>query len=93
MKPLQVSQDIVPLARFKTQASQIFRQMHDEQRPVVVTQNGQPAAVLITPEEFDRLQEHDRFLEAVRDGLADSEAGRLLDDETLAAELDSALGS
>ena len=91
MKPLQVSQDIVPLARFKTQASQIFRQLHAEQRPVVVTQNGQPAAVLITPEEFDRLQAHDRFLAAVQDGLEDSEAGRLIDDETLAEELDGVL--
>lgn len=38
--------------------------------------------------ELDRLQEHDRFLAAVEEGLADSEAGRLIDDETLAAELE-----
>jgi len=87
MKALQISQDIVPLARFKTQASQILRQLREQQRPVVVTQNGRPAAVLITPEEFDRLQEHDRFLAAVQAGLEDSEAGRLIDDEVLAAEL------
>lgn len=35
----------------------------------------------------DRQNEHDRFLEAVRQGLADSEAGRLIDDEDLFAEL------
>ncbi len=93
MKPMQISRDIVPLARFKTRASQIFRQLHDEQRPVVVTQNGKPAAVLITPEEFDRLQEHDRFLAAVQEGLADSEAGRLIDDDVLSAELDAEFGS
>ncbi len=87
MRPLQISQDIVPLARFKTQASLILRQLHQEQRPVVITQNGQPAAVLITPEEFDRLLEHDRFLAAIQVGLADSEADRLIDDEAVAAEL------
>ncbi len=92
MKPLQVSKDIIPLARFKTQASQIFRQLHEQQRPVVVTQNGQPAAVLITPDEFDRLQDHDRFLTAVQAGLADSHAGRLLDDESLETEIDAELG-
>jgi predicted transcriptional regulator len=48
--------------------------------------------VAITPEEFDRLQEHDRFMAAVQEGLADSEAGRLIDDEALAAELDAELG-
>ncbi|MCB1035519.1 MAG: type II toxin-antitoxin system Phd/YefM family antitoxin [Acidobacteria bacterium] len=93
MKPLQISRDIVPLARFKSQASQIFRQLRDEKRPVVVTQHGQPAAVLITPEEYDRLQEHDRFLSAVEEGLADSAAGRLVEDEVLAAELDAEFGS
>lgn len=93
MKPLKISQDIIPLARFKAQASQIFRQLHEDQRPVVVTQNGEPAAVLLTPAEFDRLQEHDRFLAAVQAGLADSEAGRLLDDADLAAALDAELAS
>ncbi len=73
MKPLQISQDIVPLARFKTQASQIFRRMHDEQRPVVVTQNGQPAAVLITPEEFDRLK-----VEATSRGISYVQSGPLV---------------
>ena len=93
MKPVQLSRDIVPLATFKSQASQIFRQLREQKRPVVVTQHGRPAAVLITPEEFDRLQEHDRFVAAVREGLADSEAGRLIDDEELTAELAAELRS
>ena len=92
MKPLQVSRDIVTLAMFKSHASQIFRQLRAEQRPVVVTQNGQPAAVLITPDEFDRLQEHQRFMASVEAGLADSEAGRLIDDEELTAEIEATFG-
>ena len=87
MKPVQIAEDIVPLADFKAQASRLFRQLRREQRPVIITQNGKPAAVLITPEEFDRMQERERFLDAVREGLADSEAGRLIDDSELDAEL------
>ena len=37
--------------------------------------------VLITPEEFDRMPEQDAFLAAVREGLADAEAGQLIEDE------------
>ena len=91
MKPLRVSRDIIPIARFKSQASRILRQLREDQRPIVVTQNGKPAAVLITPEELDRLQEHERFLTAVQEGLADSEADRLIDDDALEAELDAKL--
>lgn len=93
MKTLQIAEDIVPLADFKAQASRLFRRLQDGQRPLVITQNGKPAGVLITPEEFDRIQEREGFVEAVREGLADSAADRLIDDEDLGAELDAELGS
>jgi PHD/YefM family antitoxin component YafN of YafNO toxin-antitoxin module len=59
---------------------------------LVITQNGKRAAVLITPEEFDRICERDRFVEAVTVGSADSRAGRLIDDEELDEELDAEFG-
>ncbi len=92
MKPLQIAEDIVPLARFKASASQVFRQLHQEQRPVVITQNGKPAAVLITPEEYDEMQEHRRFLGAVQEGLEDGKAGRTISDAELDAKLEAELG-
>lgn len=92
MKPIYTAEDIVPLADFKARTSQLFRKLREEQRPLVITQNGKPAAVLITPEEFDRIRERDRFSEAVSAGLADSAAGRLIDDKELEAELDAEFG-
>ena|SRR5437867_1154540 len=92
MKFLQISEDILPIGEFKTRASQVLRKLREAQRPIVITQNGKPTAVLITPEEFDRLRERDRFLEAVREGLADSEAGRVVEDKVLTRELDAAFG-
>lgn len=35
---------------------------------MVITQNGKPAAVLLSPEEFDRLSYHARFVAVVTDG-------------------------
>ena len=93
MKPIQVARDILPLANFKTQASKVFRQMQESNRPVVITLNGAPAGVLITPEEFDRLTEHKRFLESVRTGLDDLEAGRALSDAEARAELEAEFGA
>jgi prevent-host-death family protein len=87
MKPLQLAESVLPLGEFKTQASRVLRQLHESNRPVVITQNGRPSAVLITPEEFDRVQEHDRFLAGIREGLEDIEAGRFVED----ADLDAAL--
>lgn len=93
MKSLHISEDILAIGEVKAQLSRVLRQLHETQRPIVVTQNGRPAAVLITPDDFDRLRELDQFLDAVHEGLADSEAGRVIDDASLTAELDAALDS
>jgi len=93
VKSLHISEDILAIGEVKAQLSRVLRQLHETQRPIVVTQNGRPAAVLITPDDFDRLRELDQFLDAVREGLADSEAGRVIDDASLTAELDAALDS
>ena len=92
MKAIQLSRDIVPLTHLKTHASEIFRQLRSDHRPVVITQNGRAAGVLLAPEDFDRLQERDLYLSAIREGLADAAAGHGVDDEELARELDEEFG-
>ncbi len=92
MKPLQVSEDILPIAEFKTRASEVVRRLREHRRPVVITQGGKPAAVLLAPEEFDQLASRARFLTAIGEGLADAEAGHVLSDEELDEALDAQLG-
>ena len=82
-EPLQVSEDIIPLGEFRTHTARVLRDMREQRRPVVITQNGRAAAVLLSPEEFDRLSERARFVAAVSEGLADVEAGRIVEDEAL----------
>lgn len=93
MKPLHIAEDVVPVGQFKTRASQWLRRLRTEGRPLVITQNGRPAAVLVTPEDFDRLSEQARFLAAVEEGLADSAAGRVCDDAEMTGRLHRRYGS
>lgn len=65
MKTLHISEDIIPIGKFKAQASKVIRQLHETDRPVVITQNGVPVAVVLTPEEFDRLVECEALAERV----------------------------
>ncbi len=75
MKPISIQDDIVPIGEFKTHASRIVRGMRETGRPVVITQHGRPTGVLISPEDFDRFTERERFVAAVEQGLAESKAG------------------
>ncbi len=92
MKRFHVADDIVPLADFKARVSEVIRDLRVHRRPVIVTQSGRPAAVVMAPEEFDRLMARARFVAAVDDGLADLAAGRTLSDDELGAELDREFG-
>ena len=93
MKAINVSQDILPLAKFKVQASQLLKQLKDSNRPIVITLNGTPAAVMITPEEFDRFSHHQRFARAVNSGLRDIEEERTFSTEEVDAQLDAQFGT
>jgi len=76
MKAVRLHDDIIPIGEFKTHASSIIRRLHEEQRPIVITQRGRAAGVLVTPADYDRLTERERFVAAVEQGLAESRAGR-----------------
>jgi prevent-host-death family protein len=92
MKPIQVSEDILPIASFKAHASEVVRSLRARGRPMIITQNGRPAAVLLSPEEFDRLTYREGFRAAVREGLADAEAGRVVSDRDLDEVVEGELG-
>lgn len=92
MKPLQIAEDIVPIAEFKAHVSEVVRGLRERGRPLVITQNGKPAAVLLSPEEFDALIDQARVIAAVQQGLAEAEAGQLISDEQLGRELDQEFG-
>lgn len=79
MKQLKVSEGIVPLGEFKSKAAALLRDLKGRSGPIVITRNGRPAAVMMAPEAYDRLQEQQRFLEAVAQGLSDAAAGRVVD--------------
>lgn len=93
MKSLKISEDILPLGEFKTNAASILKSLEQRQSPLVITQNGRPACVVLSPAEFDRLQERQAFLEAVSNGLNDIKAGRVLDHDSFTKLLEAEFGT
>ena len=73
MRKINVAEDIVPIGEFKTHASELIRRMHGTGRPMVITQNGRPAAVVLTPEEYEELDYSNRVSAKVKAGIASAE--------------------
>ena len=89
MRDVNVLDGIVPLGEFKTNASKIIREMAGSDEPLVITQNGRPAAVLMSPTAFQELREQHEIALAVAEGVADSEAGRVVDHKKVKRWLES----
>ena len=90
---IRVAEDIVPIAEFKAHLSEVVRSLPGRRRPVIITQSGKPAAVVLSPAEFDRLSYHARFVDAVQEGLADAAQERVISDDELGALLDERFGA
>jgi prevent-host-death family protein len=58
------------------QESDWLRRVSGSGHPLVITQNGKPAGVLLSPTAFDELSERQEFLAAVQEGMADERGGR-----------------
>jgi len=92
MRHLRLAEDVIPMSRFKAQAAEWLRRIRETGQPVVITQNGRPAGVVLSPSEYDLLTERARFVAAVSEGLADAEAGRLTDHAEVVAEMERRFG-
>lgn len=93
MQSLKVSENIIPVSEFKAKAAEWLRRLGETAEPLVITQNGKAAGVLVSPEVFDRLTERVRFIHAVEQGLEDLEAGRVHSHEDVAAEMRERFGA
>lgn len=87
MKQISIANDIIPVGEFKTGLAKWLKSVRDSGRPLVITQNGRPAGVLLSPEAFDQLGHSKRFKESVQRGLVDAEAQRVFDASQLKQEL------
>ncbi|MCP4660234.1 MAG: type II toxin-antitoxin system Phd/YefM family antitoxin [bacterium] len=64
MDRLHLDEDIRPLSEFRANAAALVRQIRTTKRPLVLTQRGHSAAVLIDVTEYERLLDE---LDTLRD--------------------------
>jgi prevent-host-death family protein len=74
------SNAIEPVTVLKSRSAEIIRRVRRTRRPVVITQNGKPTAVVQDVESFDRQREALLLLLALAQGEQDRRAGRSISD-------------
>ena len=87
MKKINVSNDIIPLGKFKTSLSKYLKDVQSKGQHLIITQNGKPAGVLLSPSEYDELVHEKLFIESVSRGLSDADSGKIFSTNQLKKEL------
>lgn len=82
-----MSDPIISLSDFKSDASQWLKRLQEESDAVVLTQNGRASAVVQSYETFQRQQQALLMLKLLAQGEADIAAGRLIPQEEVFANL------
>lgn len=72
---MNISSDIKPVSFLKSHAADILKQINDTHRPVVITQNGEPRAVLQDPESYDNMRKAIGLLKLISQGEEDIKQG------------------
>lgn len=82
-----MSDPIISLSDFKSDASQWLKRLQEDSESVVLTQNGRASAVVQSYETFQRQQQALLMLKLLAQGEADIAAGRLIPQEEVFAKL------
>ena len=87
MKTISICNDIVPIAEFKVGISKWFKSLKITGHPLIITQNGKPAGVLLSPGDYDELVYKKSFLDSIGRGISDAESGKTYHTEEVRAAL------
>lgn len=87
MKDILLSEDVVSIAEFKAKAVHWLERIKTTGHPIMITQNGKPAGVLVSPLDYDRTLEKEKFIESIMRGLSDAEEERTFSTQQLKKRL------
>ena len=68
---MNISSDIKPISYLKSHAADVLKQINETHRPMVITQNGEPKAVLQDPKSYDNMRKAIVLLKLISQGEED----------------------
>ncbi len=65
---MNITEDIKPVTYFKSRAADILKQINETHRPVIITQNGEPKAILQDPKSYQNMRNAIGILKLISQG-------------------------
>ena len=88
---MNISKDIKPITYLKSKAPDLLKQINETHRPVIITQNGEPRAVLQDPESYENMRNAIGVLKLLSQGEQDIKYGKTKPQEEVFADIEKLL--
>ena len=88
---MNISKDIKPITYLKSKAPDLLKQINETHRPVIITQNGEPRAVLQDPKSYENMRNAIGILKLLSQGEEDVRRGKMKSQEEVFANIETVL--
>ncbi|MBI3300174.1 MAG: type II toxin-antitoxin system Phd/YefM family antitoxin [Elusimicrobia bacterium] len=90
---MSLERDIKSVTQLKNRTAEVLAQLNATRRPVIITQDGRPRAVMQDPESYERLRAAVGLLKLLAQGEADAANGRMSGQDKVFRDIASRLKS
>jgi len=88
---MNITNDIKPVTYLKSRAADLLNQINETHRPVIITQNGEPRAILQDPRSYENMRNAIGILKLISEGEADVREGRVKSQEDVFNDIENGL--
>lgn len=88
---MNIINDIKPVTYLKAKAADLLAQINETHRPVIITQNGEPRAVLQDPESYEKMRNAIGLLKLISQGESDVRNGNVKSQEDVFDDIEKSL--
>lgn len=88
---MNITNDIKPVTYLKSRAADLLNQINETHRPVIITQNGEPRAIIQDPKSYENMRNAIGLLKLISTGEADVREGRTISQEKVFDEIETSL--
>ncbi|MFQ5686592.1 MAG: type II toxin-antitoxin system prevent-host-death family antitoxin [Candidatus Scalindua sp.] len=88
---MKIATDIKPVSYLKSKSADLLKQINETHRPVIITQNGEPKAVIQDPKSYENMRNAIGMLKLISQGEEDIKKGKTRTQEEVFEKLETLL--
>ncbi len=88
---MKIKEDIKPISYLKSRSAELLAQLNETHRPVIITQNGEPKAVIQDAESYEKMLNSLNLMKILAHSEKDIKEGNTIRQEILFKQIEKKL--